>query len=398
MSSIEDYGTVSGEPGPYQSGNPITLRATFVEGTSPVDPATVVFNILQGGRTLTTYTYGTDDEVEKIGVGEYVCNLPNPWAPFQSYYEAVSTVPAITVPGEFLIEPSSVIPPVGAPGPVMPPCTAWLAGKDLVGLTGSQGLDPQQLDNAAVIVSMLGFECLGRRWSGLCGPVTVRPCQPGGCGNGLSGWGSWVWTWGYWEGSWGYGWGWGNDNRGLQCGCGYDSHVELAGYPVSQVTQVKIGGSVLPATFADSGAPTYRLDEWRYLTRLSDPDNPNIALHWPRCQRLDLDDDQPGTWSVSYLYGVTPPPPALEAARQLASQVMLAMVGQACQLPNNVRTLVRQGATIERITPLATELKTGATGMLLWDAAIAAYNPNGLRRPPSVFSPDLKFPVRVGNE
>lgn len=36
--SIEDYATVSGEPGPYQSGNPITLKATFVEGTSPVDP------------------------------------------------------------------------------------------------------------------------------------------------------------------------------------------------------------------------------------------------------------------------------------------------------------------------------------------------------------------------
>ena len=65
---------------------------------------------------------------------------------------------------------------------------------------------------------------------------------------------------------------------------------------------------------------------------------------------------------MTYQYGVAPPPPALEAAKQLASNVMLAMNAQACQLPANIRSAVRQGATFERITPLAQELKAGRPG------------------------------------
>lgn len=388
--------------GPYMSGNPITLEALFVQDTTPVDPATVVFNLRTPDDNLTTYTFGVDEEVTNPTVGEYLCQLPTTWLPGQTYYEAVATNPDVTLPGEFYVVASSVIVPATAPGPQMPPCTSWLAGEDLVGLLGSNGLSPVQLDAAAVSASMLMFELSGRRWVGLCGPVTVRPCPSGGCGEG-AGWaglgGSW-WSWGYWEGSWGYGpgWGWGNSYSGRRCGCGYDSNIQLAGYPVTQVTQVKIGGQILPTTFVDSGAPTYRLDEWKYLTRLSDPSNPSDPLYWPRCQRLDLEDDQPGTFSVSYIYGVAPPPLGIEAARQIASQLMLAMNGQACQLPNNIRSAVRQGASFERITPLAEELRTGGTGMFLVDAFLAAYNPYALRRAPSVFSPDAPFPSRVGAE
>ena len=402
MSTLAVYSTIGGEEGPFQSGNPITLQADLVEDTSPVEPATVTFNLRTANDQVTTYTWTVDEEVTNPSPGQYLCNLPTTWLPGQTYANVVTTDPDITVPGEFYVIPSSVIPPVEAPGPQMPPCTSWLAGEDLVGLLGSQGLSPVQLDAAAVAASMLAFEGLGRRFPGLCGPVTVRPCQEGGCGEGFAGWGgfgSWVWTWGYWEGSWGFGpgWGWGNQSNGRRCSCGYDSNVLLAGYPVSQVTQVKLDGNVMPTTFTD-GSPTYRLDNWKYLTRLTDPDNPTVPLHWPRCQRLDLPDTSAGTWSVTYLYGAQPPPLAIEGAKQLASNLMLAMNGTACQLPANVRSAVRQGATFERITPLAEELRTGATGMFLWDAAVAAYNPYGLRRPASVFSPDTPFPVRIGNE
>ena len=389
--------TLPAGQGIYQSGNPITLEAEFIVGSTPENPATVVFTLRRSDDTLVTYSFGVDGNVTNPSPGVYLCALPTTWLPGQTYYEAVSTNPDVTLPGEFYVVPSSVIPPAQAPGPKMPPCTAWLAGEDLVGLPGSSGLTPVQLDSAAVIVSMLGYECFGRRWIGLCGPVTVRPPARGAHGMGNGSYGNTWYSWGYWEGSWGYGpgCGWGSgDIRKLQ----YASSVDLAGYPVSQVTQVKIDGNVLPTTFTDSGAPTYRLDEWRYLTRLSDPDDPTNPLHWPHHQRGDLDDSQPSTWAVSYTYGVAPPPPALEAARQLATHIMLAMNGQACQLPSNVRTLVRQGATIERITPLATELRTGATGMVLWDSAIASYNPYGLRRSGNVWSPDVTYPVRVGNE
>ena len=387
--------------GPYQSGNPITLEALFVSGTSPVDPDTVVFNLRLPDDTLVTYTFGTDGNVTNPSVGEYLCALPTTWLPGQTYYEAVATSPDVTLPGEFYVIPSSVIPPVEAPGPVEPPCAAWLAGEDLVGLLGSNGLIPVQLDAAAVVVSMLSYNCFGRRWQGICGPITVRPVARDhgiglGWGVGTSSW----WTWGYWtSGEWGgYGYGWGGEDGGRIQRGGVGSTIELAGYPATEITQIMLEGQVMAATFTDSGAPTYRLDEWRYLTRLSDPANPQTVLRWPYHQRLDLPDTSEDTWSVSFRWGVAPPPPALEAAKQLASNVMLAMNGQACQLPANVRSAVRQGASFERIVPLAEELKAGATGMFLWDAAIAAYNPYGLRRVPSIWSPDMPFPVRVGAE
>ena len=393
--------------GPYQSGNPITLQADFTQlvGTTPepVDPATVVFNLRTPNDTVTTYTFGVDDEVTNPETGTYLCELPTTWLPGQTYYNAVAASPDITLPGEFYVIPSSVVPPATAPGPQMPPCTSWLAGEDLVGLLGSTGLSPVQLDAAAVTASMLMFELSGRRFTGLCGPVTVRPCQEGGCGEGFGGWGGtggFWWTWGMWAGSLRFGpdWGWGNDSNGRRCSCGYDSNVLLAGYPVSQVLEVKIDGNVLPTTFADSGAPTYRLDQWKYLTRLTDPANPTTPLYWPNCQRLDLPDTSPSTFSVTYQFGVAPPPLGIEAAKQVASNVMLAMNGTACQLPANVRSAVRQGASFERITPLAEELRTGATGMFLLDAFLAAYNPYALRRQPAIWSPDTTYPVRVGNE
>lgn len=388
--------------GPYMSGNPITLEALFVHDTSPVDPATVVFNLRLPDDTLVTYTYGVDDEVTNPSVGEYLCALPTTWLPGQTYYEAVATNPDVTLPGEFYVVASSVIVPALPPGPRMPPCTSWLAGEDLVGLLGSNGLTPVQLDAAAVIVSMLGYECFGRRWIGLCGPVTVRPPSRVGYGyGGIAGWGGFgdAWfSWGWWSGDWGYGpgcsWGSGASGRALTS----TSSVQLAGYPVTQITQVKIDGNILPTTFSDSGAPTYRLDNWRFLTRLSDPSNPTNPLYWPPLQRGDLDDDQPQTWSISYQYGVAPPPPVLEACKQLAQNVMLAMNGTACQLPANIRSAVRQGASFERITPLSEELRTGSTGMFLWDSAIAAYNPYALRRTATAWSPDDPFPVRVGNQ
>jgi hypothetical protein len=249
----------------------------------------------------------------------------------------------------------------------------------------------------AVEASMLAYELSGRQFAGLCGPVTVRPCRTPTCTSWYGPTGGWSWSWGYWSGDWGFGWAWGNDQGGRLCSCGYDSFVELAGYPVREVTQVKIGGAVLSPVF-DDGAPQYRLDQWRYLTRLSDPDQPAFPLYWPRCQRLDLQDDQPGTWSVSYTYGVDPPPLGVDAATQLGCEILNALQNRPCKLPGNASRVVKQGVTVERITPLAAMLRSGSTGLFLVDAFLAAYNPSGLRRRPSVSSPDVPLPVRVGNE
>jgi hypothetical protein len=382
---------------PYQEGNPVVLDFTALDGTTPLDPGTVEFRVLAPDNTLTVYRYGVDPQVTRLAQGMYECALGVPAEPGEYHYDAVTTDPDITAPGDFQVVPSSVVPPPQVPGPVMPPGQTWINGEDLIGLCPqAASLDTQTVDAYAVTASMLMYELSGRQFTGRSGPVTVRPCarQCGGWGP-LSG--GWLWTWGYWSGDWGYGWAWGNENGSRLCGCGHDSHIDLAGYPVREVTQVKIGGQTLPATF-DDGAPTYRLDQWRYLTRLTDPANPDFPLHWPACQRLDLQDDQPGTWSVTYTYGVDPPPAGVAAARQLACQLLLAEAGQPCQLPSNVTQLVRQGTKIERVTPIADALRKGATGLVLVDAFLAAYNPNGLRRRPAISSPDLPYPVRVGNE
>ncbi len=282
------------------------------------------------------------------------------------------------------------------PGPTLPPCGAWISGADLE-RCGSDASDDLK-DEAAVIASMVMYELSGRQFSGLCGPVTVRParqCASGDPAGAISG--GFSWSWGYWSGDWGYDWGWGSASVGRMCSCGYDSFIELAGYPVREIVEVKLGGQVLAPVYGD-GSPTYRLDQWRYLTRLSEPGNPPTQAHWPRCQRMDLQDDEPGTWSVTYSYGVDPPPLGAQAAIQIGCQVLLAMNGDACQLPNNVSQMVRQGNTIQRITPLAQILRAGGTGLFLVDAFLASYNPVGLRRRPSISSPDLPYPRRVGAE
>ena len=174
--------------GPYQSGNPITLEALFVYGTTPVDPDTVVFNL----RTPTT---NSDVHLRRRREGHEPDRRRVPLRPADDVAAGADLLrgrrhqPRRHAPRRVLRHPLQRHRPRPAPGPQMPPCTSWLAGEDLVGLLGSTDLTQVQLDAAAVIASMLGFECFGRRWTGLCGPVTVRPCQQGGCGEGYAGWG-----------------------------------------------------------------------------------------------------------------------------------------------------------------------------------------------------------------
>ncbi len=384
----------------YQQGNPVTYVETFFgdDGSTPEDPDTVTVRLRLPDDTLETFVYGTDHQVTKFSDGVYQFAYGVPPLPYEYHGDFVGTLGSSvnwTLPFDFYVIPSSVVPPDGPPGPQMPPCQAWISGDDLA-CSGIEAFDKQQRDALAVSASMLMFELTARRFYGICGPFTVRPCQ-NNCGVswGLPNYGGWMWN--FWSGDWGWGWYWGNEGGSVRrCGCGWDSVIELAGYPVTQIVEVKIGGQVLAPTFA-GGAPTYRLDSDRYLTRMADPANPEQPLHWPFCQRLDLQDDQPGTFSVSYLTGVAPPPLCISAAKQIACQLLLAESGQNCALPAKVSRLVRQGATIDLITPLADMLRAGKTGLFAVDAAIAAYNPNGLKRPAAVFSPDIPFPIRIGN-
>lgn len=386
---------------PYPYGNPVVLDLTIEDGTTPEDPATLIFRVRKPDATLTTYTYGTDPQVTRLATGLYECDLGVPALAGQYHYEGVTTNPDSTSPGEFFVMPSSVDAPAEAPGPVMGPCRTWINGEDIVNCAGfDPAVDTQLLDAVAVEASQLLWELSGRQFTGTCDPVTVRPTRPSGCNHwwGDFAYGGYTWVWLDSMGAWA----WTSENGDILTGCGSLSRVKLNGYPVREITEVKIDGAVLDTTY-DDGAPTYRLDGWRWLTRMNDPAQLQLQKAWPACQNLALNDDQPGTFSVTYRYGVDPPASGISAAIQLACQLALAGSGKPCQLPIGTTKIVKTGVTIERgvLTSWARDPKTGAwmTGLALVDAFLNTWNRRGLRRRPAVLSPDTQaFAQRLGEQ
>jgi hypothetical protein len=272
---------------------------------------------------------------------------------------------------------------MSTPGPVLGPCTSWATGEEVAACcSGFSGSDPSELDEYAVIASQALFEVSGRQFAGGCERV-VRPCRTGcGCWGQILSRGHIVDGGWYWSGT---SWGCGGDT----CGCGFLSRVRLAGYPVREVTEVKLDGVVLDPS-------EYRLDSWRFLVRLND-------TAWPACQDLSLDSDQPGTFEVTYEWGVDPPSLAVQAAAELACQLYAACNSEAgdCALPSGVVQIVRQGVTYTR--QFAQSLFAGRTGLANVDTFMAVYGQvdgktGQRRRRPAVYSPDLQpFAKRVGN-
>lgn len=274
------------------------------------------------------------------------------------------------------------------------PCTAWVTGADVgCGLTGS---DVSRLDEYALEASQLLFELSGRQFSGACSQ-TVRPCRAGcGCwgwggldviSGGILSPGAYPEAWGYGLGfMWG-GFGWIND-FGNPCGCGVLWEIQLAGFPVVSVDEVKIDGATIdPAE--------YRLDERRWLVRLR-PDDTTDSPGWPACQILDLPDTEPGTWSVTYTNGIAPPQPGIAAAKQLACELYKADNGQACSIPTRTTRIQRAGVTVDML--VLNWLKGQNTGLIHLDSFLNAYNPQRLRRPAMVSRFDLpKYGRHVGD-
>jgi len=111
------------------------------------------------------------------------------------------------------------------------------------------------------------------------------------------------------------------------------------------------------------------------------------SWRWPACQNLAADDDQPGTFTVTYTFGVDPPAVGLDAAAELACMLATAIGGGDCGLPPGTTKITRQGVTIDMDT-LAQALRLGITGLPLTDLFLATVNPSGLTRRTTVFSPD----------
>lgn len=155
------------------------------------------------------------------------------------------------------------------------------------------------------------------------------------------------------------------------CSCAEVSEVILPN-PVSSVTQVKIDG--VPVT------GIYRMDNNRLLVRTD-------GQRWPRCNDLSKNDSQPGTWSVTALYGEEVPTSGQLAVGELACEIIKATNGLDCRLPPGVKELARQGVTIS-IPDFGDLIKDGRTGLYLVDMFLFSVNPSQLATRSRTYSPD----------
>jgi len=382
----------------YQRGTPISVVERFwridpiTRLSSLADPTTVTFTILAPDDTEQVFVWPGAAEITNPSVGVFVCALTPPLPPGEFRYLVAGTGAVVaTREDSFTILESGVLPPdpsgVATPGP----CSSWINGDD-VDPTGTLGVgsDTWRLDDVAYVASHILYELSGRQFPGVC-TRTVRPCRDScGCWDSPSlGLGPWAWTTAaFWSGGWGGGgWGW-YDEDGQTCGCGSESYIRLAGYPVREILEVKIGGVALATT------GEYRLDDRRNLIRLADVSDPAspIDRFWPACQDLSLDDSQPGTYSVRYTWGADVPAIGRMAAAQLARELWKATPegGGVCQLPTRVTRVVRQGITMEKLVPTADLLRSGTTGLQLVDAFLATVNPSKMKRRSLVWSPDIE--------
>lgn len=228
--------------------------------------------------------------------------------------------------------------------------------------------------DAVMMASEVLWALTARRF-GLC-TVTIRPCRRE-CFSAVWGsYGNW-WEYGTYPTPALIGGSWFNITCGScddGCSCTRVSDVMLPG-PVYEVGAVRVDGVVLTKNV------DYRLDDYRRLVRLG-------GEEWPLCNDLNLDDSQPGTWSVTFSQGEPVPRLGRIAVGILATEfAKLLICDSSCALPKPVQSLSRQGINLTFLDPNEV-FADGRTGLYVPDMFISTYNPNNLRSRSRVYDID----------
>lgn len=264
-------------------------------------------------------------------------------------------------------------------------CSQWCTTLDLElapGFNPDDQIDPVVYTNMIALATRVLDNFSAHQFPGLC-TKTVRPSRRNAY-NLLQGFG---WSSNYpigdafsmygWNGSWGVcGCNSGNYD---QCRCqGIDS-ILLGGKPVVSIGSVKIDGTTL-ATSA------YRIDDYEYLTRID-------GAFWPTSQDLSKDSTQVGTFEVTFTYGASIDIDTTAVCAMFAVQLAKGYSNIACQLPERVSTVTRQGVTVAFID-LMQFLEKNKTGIYMVDQWLQAVNPYGRTKSAVVISPDVPAPSR----
>lgn len=354
----------------YNQGDAIQINDTFTLAGVETNPTAVVYTLIGPDGTETTYTWPGAPEISNPSPGVYQLGLSPPTLPGLYHYDVDATgVVVASRQGAFTIIPDAQA--QSLPWVVPGPSSAWASSQDVWNCCGqpTETVDgdvcPVDFTFYAYAASELLFGYSGRQYFGLGSKTGARPPCRNNCGCQQ------VLSRGHVINS---GWNWWGNTEG-PCD---PSRVLLSGYPVRQVTEVKIDGVVLDNT--DDVA--YGLYRWRWLVRKND-------AVWPACQNLSLDDTEEGTWSVSYTYGQDPPIAGQLAAIELACELYKACTGGECALPTGVTRVVRQGVVIEKMAFAAWGLQDGIwkTGLTRVDAFLNNVNPSRLQRRPTIWSP-----------
>lgn len=236
---------------------------------------------------------------------------------------------------------------------------------------------------AALAASAFLYEESGRMFTGLCGPVTVRPVERATDGDTRS-WGARLSPLG-WFASWGLASSYGSQIPGVMSHYGpTDPPTVTLPYPVREITEITIDGIVIPPD-------EFELRDFRSLVRiLPEPGfTPTARWGWPTSQRQDLALGNQGTFGVSFLFGDEPPPSGQLAALRLGEHLVVPMLGDNTKYPRRVTNITRQGVSAAVVDIVNVMGKTGSTGIYEVDLFLRSVNPNRNQQQAQVWSPDI---------